>query len=247
AGHGCGAAVRRPRRARRGRGARGAGVDVGAQGRARADRPPRRDRAARRGRRDHRLPARRHRRHRAQGRRGNAAEAVGGHHRDGVTFPQEISLTSLEGGGIVVVVRDVSERTYAEEQIKHLAYHDALTGLPNRLLFKDRLTVALSHAQRNGSRLSVLFLDLDRFKVINDSLGHNIGDQLLQAVAARVQSCVRESDTVARLGGDEFTLLLPNLSRSDDAAPVADKILSAVRLPFHIEGRDFYITTSIVI
>jgi diguanylate cyclase (GGDEF)-like protein/PAS domain S-box-containing protein len=165
--------------------------------------------------------------------------------RDGVTFPQEISLTALEGGGIVVVVRDVSERTYAEEQIKHLAYHDALTGLPNRLLFKDRLTVALSHAQRNGSRLSVLFLDLDRFKVINDSLGHNIGDQLLQAVAARVQSCVRESDTVARLGGDEFTLLLPNLSRSDDAAPVAQKLLEAVRYPFHIEGREFFITTSI--
>jgi diguanylate cyclase (GGDEF)-like protein/PAS domain S-box-containing protein len=165
--------------------------------------------------------------------------------RDGVTFPQEISLTALDGGGIVCVVRDISERTYAEEQIKHLAYHDALTGLPNRLLFKDRLTVALSHAQRNGSRLSVLFLDLDRFKVINDSLGHNIGDQLLQAVAARVQSCVRESDTVARLGGDEFTLLLPNLSRSDDAAPVAQKLLEAVRYPFHIEGREFFITTSI--
>jgi diguanylate cyclase (GGDEF)-like protein/PAS domain S-box-containing protein len=165
--------------------------------------------------------------------------------RDGSTFPQEISLTALDGGGIVIVVRDVSERTYAEEQIKHLAYHDALTGLPNRLLFKDRLTVALSHAQRNGSRLAVLFLDLDRFKVINDSLGHNIGDQLLQALAARVQSCVRESDTVARLGGDEMTLLLPNLNRSEDAAPVAQKILEAVRYPFHIEGREFYITTSI--
>ncbi len=164
--------------------------------------------------------------------------------RDGVTFPQEISMTALDGGGIVCVVRDISERTYAEEQIKHLAYHDVLTGLPNRLLFKDRLTVALSHAQRNGSRLAVLFLDLDRFKVINDSLGHNIGDQLLQAVAARVQSCVRESDTVARLGGDEFTLLLPHLSRSDDAAPVAQKLLEAVRYPFHIEGREFFITTS---
>jgi diguanylate cyclase (GGDEF)-like protein len=91
----------------------------------------------------------------------------------------------------------------------------------------------------------VLFLDLDRFKVINDSLGHNIGDQLLQAVAARVQSCVRESDTVARLGGDEFTLLLPNLSRSDDAGPVAQKILEAIRNPFQIEGREFFITTSI--
>jgi diguanylate cyclase (GGDEF)-like protein/PAS domain S-box-containing protein len=164
---------------------------------------------------------------------------------DGVPFPQEISLTAIEGGGMVCVVRDITERTYAEEQIKHLAYHDALTGLPNRLLFKDRLTVALSHAQRDNTRLAVLFLDLDRFKVINDSLGHNIGDQLLQAVAARVQSCVRESDTVARLGGDEFTLLLPALARSDDAAPVAQKLLEAVRYPFHLEGREFFITTSI--
>jgi diguanylate cyclase (GGDEF)-like protein/PAS domain S-box-containing protein len=173
--------------------------------------------------------------------RGEAA----GHRRDGAQFPQEISLTSLDGGGFVCVVRDITERTYAEEQIKHLAYHDALTNLPNRLLFKDRVTVALSHAQRDNSRLAVLFLDLDRFKVINDSLGHNIGDQLLQAVAARVHACVRDSDTLARLGGDEFTLLLPNLIRSDDAAPVAEKILDAIRQPFHIEGRDFYITTSI--
>lgn len=166
--------------------------------------------------------------------------------RDGVNFPQEISLTAIGGaGGMVCVVRDITERTYAEEQIKHLAYHDALTNLPNRLLFKDRLTVALSHAQRDGSRLAVLFLDLDRFKVINDSLGHNIGDQLLQAVAARVQACVRESDTVARLGGDEFTVLLPRLHRSDDAAPIAEKIIEAVRYPFHIEGREFFITTSI--
>ncbi len=165
--------------------------------------------------------------------------------RDGVNFPQEISLTAIGGGDMVCVVRDITERTYAEEQIKHLAYHDALTNLPNRLLFKDRLTVALSHAQREGARLAVLFLDLDRFKVINDSLGHNIGDQLLQAVAARVHACVRDSDTVARLGGDEFTVLLPRLHRSDDAAPVAAKIIEAIRYPFHIEGREFFITTSI--
>jgi diguanylate cyclase (GGDEF)-like protein/PAS domain S-box-containing protein len=167
-----------------------------------------------------------------------------GKRRDGFFFPQEISLTAIEDRGIICVVRDITERTYAEEQIKHLAYHDALTGLPNRLLLKDRLTVALSHAQRDRTRVAVLFLDLDRFKVINDSLGHNVGDQLLQAVAARIQSCVRESDTVARLGGDEFTLLLP-LTRSEDAAVVAQKLLESVRYPFHIEGREFYITTSI--
>jgi diguanylate cyclase (GGDEF)-like protein/PAS domain S-box-containing protein len=177
--------------------------------------------------------------------RGRWRGEANGLRTDGSTFPQEISLTAIEGGGMVCVVRDITERTYAEEQIKHLAYHDALTGLPNRLLFKDRLTVALSHAQREQTRLAVLFLDLDRFKVINDSLGHNIGDQLLQAVAARVQSCVRDSDTVARLGGDEFTLLLENLNSSDSAGPIANKILEAVRYPFHIEGREFYITTSI--
>jgi diguanylate cyclase (GGDEF)-like protein/PAS domain S-box-containing protein len=173
--------------------------------------------------------------------RGEAA----GRRRDGSIFPQEISLTAIEGGGMVCVVRDITERTYAEEQIKHLAYHDALTGLPNRLLFKDRLTVALSHAQRDKTRLAVLFLDLDRFKVINDSLGHNIGDQLLQSVANRIQNGLRDSDTVARLGGDEFTLLLPHLSRSDDAAPIAQKLLEALRQPFLLEGREFMITTSI--
>jgi diguanylate cyclase (GGDEF)-like protein/PAS domain S-box-containing protein len=171
-------------------------------------------------------------------------EAPGLRH-DGLTFPQEISISGIEGGGLVCVVRDITERTYAEEQIKHLAYHDALTGLPNRLLFKDRLTVAISHAQRERSKLAVLFLDLDRFKVINDSLGHNIGDQLLQAVAGRIQSCVRESDTVARLGGDEFTILLPHLPHGEDAALVAQKIIDAVRYPFQIEGREFFMTTSI--
>ncbi|HXG59291.1 MAG TPA: EAL domain-containing protein [Thermoanaerobaculia bacterium] len=165
--------------------------------------------------------------------------------RDGVRFPQEMSVTAIEGNGMVCVVRDITERTYAEEQIKHLAYHDALTGLPNRLLFKDRLTVALSHAQRSSTRLAVLFLDLDRFKVINDSLGHNVGDQLLQAVATRIAGCVRDSDTLARLGGDEFTLLLPSMAKSEDVAPVAQKILEAVRYPFVIDGRDFFITTSI--
>ena len=177
--------------------------------------------------------------------RGRWRGEANGLRHDGLTFPQEISISAIEGGGLVCVIRDITERTYAEEQIKHLAYHDALTGLPNRLLFKDRLTVAISHAQRERSKLAVLFLDLDRFKVINDSLGHNIGDQLLQAVAARVQSCVRESDTVARLGGDEFTVLLPHLPLGEDAALVAQKIIDAVRYPFHIEGREFFMTTSI--
>lgn len=168
-----------------------------------------------------------------------------GKRRDGSLFPQEVSLTLLENEGAVCVIRDITERAYAEEQIRHLAYHDALTSLPNRLLFKDRLMVALSHAQRDHSLLAVLFLDLDRFKVINDSLGHNVGDQLLQAVAARVHHCVRESDTVARLGGDEFTVLLPALSASEAAAKIAQKILETLRAPFIVDGREIFATTSI--
>ena len=171
-------------------------------------------------------------------------EAIG-RRRDGITFPQELSLTAIEGGAIAAVIRDITERTFAEEQIRHLAYHDALTGLPNRLLFKDRLTVALSHAHRDLSRVAVLFLDLDRFKVINDSLGHNIGDQLLQAVAVRIQSCIRDSDTVARQAGDEFTVMLPSLARSEDAARVASKLLEAIRQPFHVEGRELFTSTSV--
>lgn len=176
---------------------------------------------------------------------GHWVGAAVGTRADGTTFTQEISLTLLDNGGFTSVVRDTTERTYAEEQIKHLAYHDALTGLPNRLLFKDRLQVAAGLAHRSRAMLAVLFLDLDRFKSINDSLGHNAGDHLLQSVTARIHSCLRESDTVARQGGDEFTILLPSLAHSEDAARIAEKILQSIRAPFHLEGRELYITTSI--
>lgn len=165
--------------------------------------------------------------------------------RDGRTFPIELSLTRIGAGSAVCVVRDITERTLAEEQIKHLAYHDALTGLPNRLLFKDRVDVAISHAQRERHKLAVLFLDLDRFKVINDSLGHDAGDHLLQEVARRIADCVRESDTVSRLGGDEFTVLLTALHSGNDAARIARKILESLRAPVTINDRDLYVTTSI--
>jgi diguanylate cyclase (GGDEF)-like protein/PAS domain S-box-containing protein len=165
--------------------------------------------------------------------------------RSGTAFPQEISLTAIENGGMIAIVRDITERTHAEEQIKHLAYHDALTSLPNRLLFKDRLTVALSHAFRDHFRLGVLFLDLDHFKVINDSLGHNVGDLLLQELAKRIRAALRDSDTVARLGGDEFTVLLPQIHSIDDATAVGCKLLETIKQPLHIEGHDFEVTTSI--
>ncbi|HEY0789072.1 MAG TPA: diguanylate cyclase, partial [Thermoanaerobaculia bacterium] len=165
--------------------------------------------------------------------------------RSGIAFPQEISLTAIENGGMIAIVRDITERTHAEEQIKHLAYHDALTSLPNRLLFKDRLTVAISHAYRDRFRLAVLFLDLDHFKVINDSLGHNIGDLLLQELAKRIRAALRDSDTVARLGGDEFTVLLPQIRDPEAAIDVGRKLLDTIRQPVHIEGHDFEVTTSI--
>ena len=144
----------------------------------------------------------------------------------------------------LLIVRDISERKRAEEQIRNLAYHDGLTGLPNRLLFNDRLTMAVAQAHRHGHRLAVLFLDVDRFKLINDSLGHSLGDRLLQGVAERLKACVREGDTVARLGGDEFTLLLPEITRALDVVNVAEKILEAVKLPFRLEGRELFVSAS---
>jgi diguanylate cyclase (GGDEF)-like protein/PAS domain S-box-containing protein len=148
-------------------------------------------------------------------------------------------LSIIEGTTI-----DITERKRAEEQVKHLAFHDPLTNLPNRLLFSDRLTLAVAQAHRHAQRLAVLFLDLDRFKVINDSLGHSVGDELLRQVAERIQEYVREGDTVARLGGDEFTLLVPGITAEEDAAKIARKICDAIHDPFWIDGRELFVTTS---
>jgi diguanylate cyclase (GGDEF)-like protein len=147
--------------------------------------------------------------------------------------------------GRVWSFRDISERKRAQEHIQHLAHHDALTGLPNRLLLRDRVRQMVSMSMRNQNKAALLFLDLDRFKVINDSLGHHVGDELLQAVAKRLQECVRDVDTVARLGGDEFVVTLPYVRETHDAALVATKIIDSLAQPFDVGGRELLIGTSI--
>lgn len=142
-------------------------------------------------------------------------------------------------------VLDITDRKRTEQHLDHLAHHDTLTSLPNRILFHDRLTQALAHARRHGQLAALLFLDLDGFKSINDTWGHDTGDLLLQAVAQRLRACVREDDTVARLGGDEFTVLLPNTGSGDNAAIVARKILEELAGVFAIAGHDLFITASI--
>jgi diguanylate cyclase (GGDEF)-like protein/PAS domain S-box-containing protein len=145
----------------------------------------------------------------------------------------------------VSVSRDITERKIVEEQIEHQAYHDALTSLPNRRLFRDRLTIALAQARRTSTGLAVMFLDLDRFKDVNDTLGHSLGDELLKAIAARLRGALRGEDSIARMGGDEFTLLLGNLKTPDDAAKIAQKILEVIAQPMRIDGNEIFITTSV--
>lgn len=147
--------------------------------------------------------------------------------------------------GTYGVARDITDRKRADEMVTYHAYHDILTGLPNRILFKDRLSLAMSQCRRDKTELAVMFLDLDRFKRINDTFGHAKGDELLQQVAARLQEAIRGGDTLARLGGDEFTLVLPNLHGRQDAVAVATKILDNLRVPFEIDKQPIHISASI--
>ena len=171
-------------------------------------------------------------------------------HRDGVEASIEDSAAPIhnrEGRvtGAVIVFHDVSESRAMAAKMAHLAHHDFLTGLPNRALLTERLSQAIGLAQRRRKQVALLFLDLDYFKHINDSLGHAIGDQLLQAVAERLVACVRTTDTVCRQGGDEFVILLSEIEQIDDAARVADKLLLAFAHPQHISGHELHVTLSI--
>ncbi|HXE38027.1 MAG TPA: EAL domain-containing protein, partial [Azonexus sp.] len=147
--------------------------------------------------------------------------------------------------GAVIVFHDVSESRAMAQKMSHLAQHDFLTGLPNRLLLTERFSRAIGQAQRHHKQVALLFLDLDYFKNINDSLGHEIGDRLLQSIAERLVGCVRTTDTVCRQGGDEFVILLSEIEHQQDAAQVADKLLTALLLPHRIDGHELHITLSI--
>ena len=165
--------------------------------------------------------------------------------RDGTTVWVLENVSLLEGDILEGTLIDITDRKHAQEQMEYQAYHDALTGLPNRLLFRDRITVALAHAKRNQRVSAVMFLDLDQFKLVNDTLGHTVGDRLLQVIGSRLVTCVRAEDTVARMGGDEFTILLADLNDRRNAAAVAQKVLEAIRNPVVIDEHELYVTTSI--
>ncbi|MEO8381422.1 MAG: EAL domain-containing protein [Acidobacteriota bacterium] len=159
-------------------------------------------------------------------------------------FSQNL-LHETSVGAIVLNYRDVSQRKETEKQLEYRAYYDSLTALPNRLLFRDRLVNSLAHAQRNRVGVAVMILDLDRFKLVNDSLGHSLGDRLLSDVARRLQAALRASDTISRIGGDEFSVLLPEVVTAEAVAGVARKILDSLARPFNVGGHDLFVTASI--
>ena len=164
--------------------------------------------------------------------------------------PIEVTSTAIQDGkdpvcGLVLVLHDLTERKRYEEKLRYNAVTDHLTELPNRFLFFDRLNMALAQAQRDFQKLAILMLDLDEFKKVNDTHGHNIGDQLLKGVANRLLSMFRKGDTIARWGGDEFILLLPEIRQADVAKNVAERILHSFNKPFEFDGLKIAITASI--
>ncbi len=175
---------------------------------------------------------------------------IWGRRKSGEIFPAWESITAVKdkNGKVtdyIAIFSDITAIKETEKKLRKLAYHDPLTGLPNRLLFNDRMSQALAYAKRHQTRVALLLLDLDRFKLINDTLGHTAGDQLLQAIGARLHDAIREEDTVARLGGDEFAIILTQLTDTRDAALLAQKAVQLVSQPIHIAGQGLTISTSI--
>ena len=169
----------------------------------------------------------------------NASMEFEGQHANGAVFPIELTVTEIREGTqrlFTGVIRDITERKKAMEKIHHLAHHDALTNLPNRNLYIERVERAIYRAERSNKPLALMFVDLDKFKPINDELGHEAGDAVLKAVAERMLSCVRQSDTVARFGGDEFVAILENLDCADSAAVVAKKVIAKLTDSIEVPG-----------
>jgi diguanylate cyclase (GGDEF)-like protein len=165
------------------------------------------------------------------------------HLRDGRIIA--VTHRPMPGGGSVATYQDVTEQKQAEAQIHHLAHHDALTGLPNRLLFRDRMEQALARVRRNGELIAVLFIDLDHFKDVNDTLGHAVGDELLQQVAERIKATLREVDTVARFGGDEFAIVQADIHQPDDASLLAHRLIELLSEPYTINNHPITVGASI--
>lgn len=170
--------------------------------------------------------------------------------KNGESYVEWLSISTMkdergEFSHHIAVVSDISERKAAEEHMVYIAQHDFLTDLPNRMMLHDRLTQAIAHAEREQRKVAVMFLDLDRFKAINDTLGHLVGDKLLQLVAGRISSVARTSDTVSRLGGDEFAIMLPYIENTDDIAMIAVKLLASIAGPYMVDGNEIEVTTSI--
>lgn len=164
---------------------------------------------------------------------------------EGIRFWRENFIYKLPTGEIVSIYNDITQRKQAEEKIWYQAHHDALTDLPNRLLFNDHLCLALAQARRRKGKCAVLFLDLDRFKLVNDTFGHSSGDLLLQLVAQRLLKGLYEGDTIGRQGGDEFLILLPELEQDEDAATIAEKILRLLAEPFYLDTHEVFVSSSL--
>lgn len=168
--------------------------------------------------------------------------------KDGSMVDVEISVNLISYRGkkvFCVLSRDITPRKLSEKQLIHTATHDPLTGLVNRLLLYDRLAQELARARRNDKKIALMYIDLDRFKEINDSLGHGVGDQLLKAVGIRIKSLLRDTDTLARMGGDEYMIVLPDINEIEDIERVAQNVLSALQKPFDLEGLKHHITASV--
>jgi diguanylate cyclase (GGDEF)-like protein/PAS domain S-box-containing protein len=170
--------------------------------------------------------------------------------KSGEIYPEWLNISAVKDSQqrvthYVGIFSDIHTQEYILDRLRYLANYDGLTGLPNRRLFLDRLNVYLTHARRDKQMLAVMFVDLDRFKQINDTYGHRIGDGLLVAVAERMKGCLREGDTLARLGGDEFTVILPALAHRDDAANVAKKFLECCTRPVNVAGHELDFSASI--